>query len=71
MMKPLREEQIKHLLGQIETANKMESDLMEKKKPYINEYRIVSRINRRLSRIRKEKKKLIEYMNKGVEEYCG
>ena len=70
-MKTLTEEQIKHLLGQIETANKMENDLMEMKKPYIKEYRIVSRINRKLSRIRKEKKKLNEYIDKGVEEYCG
>ncbi len=44
---------------QIEQADKMIAQLTEQKKPYMKEYRIVSRINRKLTKVRREKRGLL------------
>lgn len=67
----LNEQQQDYLLKQIDSANAMEKALMEEKRPYMREYRIVSRINRKLAKIRQEKRRLEMYISKGVDEKCG
>ena len=67
----LNQEQKDNVMRQIASANEMEKALLEKKKPYMKEYRIVSRINRHLTKIRSERRKLENYISEGVDEKCG
>lgn len=50
---------------QIELAKKEEARLAEKMKPYLREWRIVSRIKRRLGKIRKARIQLEQLQDKG------
>lgn len=57
------------LQQQIEQADKMIAQLTEQKKPYMREFKIVSRINRKLTKARREKRALLERLrqfNEGV-----